>query len=123
MKRCFGREEKIIDCSWEYLSLQRTLKAPHEPMPRLKDLLEYLATPPRDHVWLLLDIKVCSDMIVQAIDADVPKLDNDADDVMRLIAKTIEETNPSPNRPWRERILLGCWAVSARIIEKHDPSG
>ena len=118
MKRCFGREEKIIDCTWDFLSVQRTLKAPHEPMPRLKDLLEYLASPLRDHVWLLLDIKVCSVMVIQEIDVDIQKLDNDADDVMRLIAKTIKETDPSPNRPWRERILLGCWAASACIIEE-----
>lgn len=38
------------------------------------------------------------------------KLDNDADDIMRLIAKTLEEVKPS--RPWKQRIVLGCWAVS-----------
>ena len=58
LKRCFGKEEKIIDCTWEYLSQQRTLAAPHEPIPRLKDLLEYLASPGLENVWLLLDIKV-----------------------------------------------------------------
>ncbi len=58
LKRCFGKEEKIIDCTWEYISEQRTLAAPHEPMPRLKDLLEFLASPGLENVWLLLDIKV-----------------------------------------------------------------
>ena len=57
LKRCFGQDEKIIDCSWEYISQQRTRAAPHEPMPRLKDLLEFLASPGLEHVWLLLDIK------------------------------------------------------------------
>ena len=38
--------------------------------------------------------------------------DNHADDVMRLIAKTLKEGKPS--RPWSERILLGFWIVSAR---------
>lgn len=30
---------------------------------------------------------------------------------MRLIADTIESVRPSPSRPWRNRILLGCWAA------------
>lgn len=59
LKRCFGKDEKIIDCSWDYISQQRTLAAPHEPMPRLKDLLELLASPGLENTWLLLDIKVC----------------------------------------------------------------
>lgn len=58
MKRCFGREEKIIDCDYEFLSKLRTLKEPHEPMPRLADLLEYLAQPGLEDIWVLLDIKV-----------------------------------------------------------------
>jgi phosphatidylglycerol phospholipase C len=36
--------------------------------------------------------------------------DNNADDVMRLIARTLKEG--SPLRPWSERILLGFWIVS-----------
>ena len=59
LKRCFGKDDKIIDCTWEYISQQRTLAAPHEPMPRLKDLLEFLASPGLENIWLLLDIKVC----------------------------------------------------------------
>ena len=58
LKRCFDKDDKIIDCTWEYISQQRTRAAPHEPMPRLKDLLEYLASPGLENVWLLLDIKV-----------------------------------------------------------------
>ncbi len=58
LKRCFGKDEKIIDCTWEYISQQRTLAAPNEPMPRLRDLLEFLASPGLENVWLLLDIKV-----------------------------------------------------------------
>ncbi|MCJ1485274.1 hypothetical protein MMC06_005448 [Schaereria dolodes] len=58
LKRCFGKTERIIDCSWDYLSEQRTLREPHEPMPRLKDVLEYLASPSLEEIWLLLDIKV-----------------------------------------------------------------
>ncbi|KAI9697816.1 MAG: gamma-tubulin [Candelina mexicana] len=58
LKRCFGRKEKIIDCDWEFIRSVRTLRAPHESMPRLRDLLQYLSTPGLEHVWLLLDIKV-----------------------------------------------------------------
>jgi hypothetical protein len=57
LKRCFGRPEKVIDCDYEFLSKMRTLKEPHEPMPRLADLLEYLAQPGLEDIWVMLDIK------------------------------------------------------------------
>ncbi|KAF2729380.1 tubulin-domain-containing protein [Polyplosphaeria fusca] len=94
LKRCFGRPEKIAECDWEFLSGVKTLKEPHESMPRLLDLLEYLAEPGLEDIWVLLDIK----------------LDNDADDVMRLIASTIRSVKPS-SRPWSSRVVLGCWAA------------
>ncbi|KAF2686994.1 tubulin-domain-containing protein [Lentithecium fluviatile CBS 122367] len=95
LKRCFGRQEKIIDCDYEFLSKMKTLKEPHESMPRLADLLEYLAQPGLEEIWVLLDIK----------------LDNDPEDVMRLIASTIRSVAPSPTRPWQSRVVLGCWAA------------
>jgi glycerophosphoryl diester phosphodiesterase len=95
LKRCFGIKKKIIDCDWAELSQLRTLQEPHEPMPRLLDLLEYIARPGLEHIWVLLDIK----------------LDNDADDVMRLIAYTIMSTPSNQNRLWGDRILLGIWAA------------
>jgi hypothetical protein len=58
LKRCFGVDKKIIDCDWEFISGLRTHREPHEPMPRLLDLLEYLAQPAMMQIWLLLDIKV-----------------------------------------------------------------
>lgn len=58
LKRCFGLDEKIIDCTWDQLSKLRTLQEPHEPLPRLVDLLEFLASPGLEDIWLLLDIKV-----------------------------------------------------------------
>lgn len=39
------------------------------------------------------------------------QLDNNADDVMRLIGETIRSVPPSPQRPWHNRIVLGCWAA------------
>jgi len=95
LKRCFGIDDtKIVSCDWSYLSTLRTVKSPHEPMPRLADLLEYLSHPERDHIWVLLDIK----------------LDNDADNVMRLIAETIKAA-PQPKRPWNKRVVMGIWAA------------
>lgn len=62
-------------------------------MPQLKHLLQYLAEPGNEHIWVMLDIKP----------------DNDADDIVRLIAETIAEVEPS--WPWNKRIVLGCWTV------------
>ncbi|RMD44654.1 hypothetical protein DV735_g466, partial [Chaetothyriales sp. CBS 134920] len=93
LKRCFGQKEKLIDSDWAHLSTMRTLQAPHEPLPRLSELLTYVAQPELDAIWLMLDIKT----------------DNDADTVMRLIAETIHSVAPSPTRPWSDRIVLGIW--------------
>jgi tubulin gamma len=38
-------------------------------------------------------------------------MDNDADDVMRLISNAIRNVRPSPSRPWSSRVVLGCWAA------------
>jgi phosphatidylglycerol phospholipase C len=58
LKRCFGVEKKIADCDWKELSEARTLREPHEPLPRLEDLLVYLSEPKAASIWVLLDIKV-----------------------------------------------------------------
>ncbi|KAH7041965.1 PLC-like phosphodiesterase [Macrophomina phaseolina] len=94
LERCFGRKEKIIDCDWQFLASLRTKAKPHEPMPRLADLLELMTRPGNEQLWVLLDIK----------------RDNNLDDVMRLIAKTIASVNPSPSRPWTQRVVLGIWS-------------
>lgn len=58
LKRCFGIKKKVEDCNWDYLKTVRTLKAPPEPMARLVDVLEFMRQPGREHVGILLDIKV-----------------------------------------------------------------
>lgn len=63
-------------------------------MPRLLDLLEYVAQPGLEHIWLLLDIK----------------LDNNSDNVMRLIAETLASVPPG-QRAWNDRVVLGIWAA------------
>jgi len=81
-------------------------------MPKLKDLLEYLASPGLESTWVLLDIKVrMPNPRPRAFVLILPQLDNNADDVMRLIAETIDHVRPHPNKPWNQRVVLGIWAV------------
>ena len=58
LKRCFGVDIKVADCDWSYLRTLQTLREPRQPLPCLADLLEYIAQPALESVWLLLDIKV-----------------------------------------------------------------
>lgn len=97
LARCFGRDEKIADVTWEFIRPLRSLEDTSVGMPRLYDLLSWLAEDrARDDAWVLLDIKV----------------ENDADTVMRLIRDTIRsfESRALLPRLWKERIVLGIWA-------------
>jgi phosphatidylglycerol phospholipase C len=58
LKRCYGVDKKISDCRWDYLSTLMTEREPRQKMPQLKDLLEYMAEPGMEKIWVLLDIKV-----------------------------------------------------------------
>jgi len=60
LKRCFGRPERLVDVDWDYVSRLETIKEPKQHMPRLRDLLEFLALPANEDIWLVLDIKVSS---------------------------------------------------------------
>ncbi|KAL4781283.1 PLC-like phosphodiesterase [Aspergillus varians] len=103
LKRCFGVKKKVADCDWEYLSTLRTTQAPHVPIPRLLDILEYLREPGREALWALLDIKVT----------------NDPATIMRRIAETAESVPlPADSPPWHKRLVLGCW--SARYLPPRD---
>lgn len=51
-------DARIAECSWEYLSTLRTVAEPYEPMPRLRDFLEWLTQPELEKIWVVLDIKV-----------------------------------------------------------------
>jgi phosphatidylglycerol phospholipase C len=95
LKRCYGLDKKVIDCNWDEIKDLRTIREPHEPLPRLKDLLEYLAEPGMEEMWLLLDIK----------------LSNDAETIMRLLGSTIASVTPPAQKAWEERVLLGIWAA------------
>jgi phosphatidylglycerol phospholipase C len=58
LERCFGRKDKIIDLEWTEIEPLRTVQEPGEPMPQLRELLEYLTEPGLEDIWVLLDIKV-----------------------------------------------------------------
>ncbi|KAL7922574.1 PLC-like phosphodiesterase [Trichoderma austrokoningii] len=92
LKRCFGVDLLIRDCTWAYLSSLRTTAQPHEPLPRLVDLLEYLVSGPQaEKIWVLLDIKI----------------DDKPEQLLHAIACTLTEVSSAT--PWDERIILGCW--------------
>jgi len=104
LKRCFGVDKRINECDMDYLSTLRTLQEPHEPLPTLMDLLEYLTTPGLEKVWVLLDIKI----------------DDDADEIIKLIASTISEVKPSS--PWKGRVVLGVWTMEyVPLCEEYLP--
>lgn len=63
MKRCFGIDKKIIECTWEYISELKTLKEPKQGMPRFRDLLAWLNEPGNENLWVLLDVKVITSVI------------------------------------------------------------
>ncbi|KAK6329686.1 hypothetical protein TWF696_003556 [Orbilia brochopaga] len=96
LKRCYGVEGKVVDYDWSYLKGLRTIKEPHVPMPRLSELIGFLARPENKRIWLMLDIKI----------------DNIADDVMFAIAEAIASVSGSVDaNEWHGRIQLGCWTI------------
>ncbi|KAL2112010.1 hypothetical protein VUR80DRAFT_8785 [Thermomyces stellatus] len=95
LKRCFGVDKRVNECDWSYLRTLRTIKAPHEPMPSLEELLAFLAECEQEDMWLILDIK----------------MHDDAEDLVSKTAETIALA-PKPTRPWHERVVLGCWNKS-----------
>lgn len=86
-------DKAVRDCDWEYLSTLETLKEPRQHMCRLSDLLEFLAEPGNESVWMLLDIKI----------------DDPPPEMIPKIAAVIAS---APRGKWEQRIVLGCWRVS-----------
>lgn len=46
-------------------------------------------------------------------------MDNNPDDIMRLIGSTIASVTPSSNKPWQSRVVLGCWAAKYLPLASH----
>ena len=86
-------DKAVRDCDWGYLSTLQTLKEPRQHMCRLSDVLEFLAEPGNESIWMLLDIKI----------DDPPR------EMIPRIAATIAS---APRGKWQQRIVLGCWRVS-----------
>ncbi|CAH0059132.1 unnamed protein product [Clonostachys solani] len=96
LKRCYGVDKRISECNWDYLSSLQSVREPKQPLPRLSDLLEWLASPGREGIWLLLDIKI----------------DDDAEKLVGALSDTLKKVPPTQNKPWDERVVLGCWNAS-----------
>lgn len=106
LKRCFGTDMKISECSWDFLSTLRTLRDKNEGMPRLRDLLDMMNRPGMEHLWILLDVKV----------------DDDADDLLRAVEGTLREVTPTQHPPWHHRVVLGLWNTAfLRAARRHLP--
>ncbi|KFA62393.1 hypothetical protein S40285_06239 [Stachybotrys chlorohalonatus IBT 40285] len=91
LKRTFGVDRKVNEVDWEFISGLKSVREPHLGLPRLLDLLQWLAQPGREKTWVLLDIK----------------MDDKADDLMTALANTIVQV--SAPVPWETRLVLGCW--------------
>jgi phosphatidylglycerol phospholipase C len=120
LKRCFGVDKSIHDSTWEYLSSLRTLRAPHEGMPRLIDLLRWLRDEPGlEKTWLLLDIKL-DDRVEQLLTAVRETLDavplplpsSSSSSSSSNNAESSSSSSPPPlsvATAWEQRVVLGCW--------------
>ena len=63
LKRCFGVDGKINECNWSYLETLRTIRAPHEALACLQDLLVLFRNPKWQSIWLMLDVKVLHSLV------------------------------------------------------------
>ncbi|KAI1035957.1 hypothetical protein LB505_006604 [Fusarium chuoi] len=103
LKRCFGTEARIGECSWEYLSTLRTVAEPHEPMPRLKDFLQWSAASAQAQA----QAQAC---VIRRKLMQASQLDDDPAELMAAIARALDGVQAPV--PWDQRIILGCWNAS-----------
>ncbi|KAJ2989187.1 hypothetical protein NUW58_g3596 [Xylaria curta] len=104
LQRCYGKKAKVRDLDWSEIKELRTLREPHQPMPRLVDLLEYLDQPGLENIWLMLDIKT----------------HDDAEEIMQRTAEALASV-PS-KQPWDTRVTPCCWdATYIKLSMKYLP--
>ncbi|KAI0858079.1 PLC-like phosphodiesterase [Xylaria cubensis] len=104
LERCYGNKARVRDLDWSEISQLRTLREPHQPMPRLIDLLEYLDQPGLEDIWLMLDIK----------------RHDDAEEIMQKTAAALGSV--SSRRPWSTRVTPCCWdATYIKLSMKYLP--
>ncbi|KAI5295442.1 hypothetical protein KEM52_001387 [Ascosphaera acerosa] len=107
VKRCHGVDRRVRDCDWAFVASLSSLAPPHVGIPRLADLLAWLAVPEREHVWLYLELK----------------LHDDTSDLVRAIAGVLASVAATPARPWDTRVVLGIWtATYLGPIQSHLPT-
>lgn len=120
MKRCFGVDKKVAECDSSYLATLKSLRQPHQPMPRLSELLHFIGRPENEAVWLLLDVKARitsqSELAWRPANRLIPQTDDDPEELLSKTAETIASIPTS--RPWKERVVLGGWNVR---ITHHPP--
>jgi phosphatidylglycerol phospholipase C len=51
-------DKKVNEVDWDELATLKSLREPSQGLPRLVDLLRWLAEPGQEKTWVLLDIKV-----------------------------------------------------------------
>lgn len=126
LKRCFGVSKNVSHCDWEYLQNVTMLDEPHERVPKLTDLLEFLAQPENEQLWAFLDVKVSKPSFANCYCCELyinrEKLLNDPVAIVPQIAKTIASVPHAANKPWHTRLVVGCWASSfIPLIMEHLP--
>ncbi|KAI0540643.1 PLC-like phosphodiesterase [Xylaria digitata] len=116
LQRCYGNKAKVRDLDWSEISQLRTLREPHQPMPRLIDLLEYLDLPGLEDIWLMLDIKVflsqpCNSLELflyhNLLTKTFVQTHDDAEEIMKRTAETLASV--SSKTPWSTRVTPCCW--------------
>ncbi|KAI5291782.1 hypothetical protein KEM54_000018 [Ascosphaera aggregata] len=107
IKRCHGVDRKVIDCDWDYLSTLKSIAEPHVAIPRLSDLLQWLAVPEREHIWVYVELK----------------LHDDAGALVKGVSDVLASVPSTPSRPWNTRIMLGIWTANyLSHIERYLPT-
>lgn len=99
--------KKIADLSWVELQEMRTIAAPHEPMPKLLDVLEFLLKPGLEGIWVLLEVKVSAD----------------PEHILKLVGETFQSfPTPASAKPWNERIVIEVLPASyIKLVTTHLP--
>lgn len=75
LKRCFGVNKNVSRCDWEYLQTVTMVQEPHERVPKLTDLLEFLAQAENEHLWAFLDVKVINHFLAAVASFGMHTLD------------------------------------------------
>lgn len=103
----FGQPGRIADHDWRDIQGLRTIEKPHEPIPRLIDVLNYLSQPGAQHIWILLEIKV----------------GNNANEILQSVKSLLDSMIPAPDtKPWNERIVFTVLPASyLALAAQHLP--